>query len=354
MFFQCSSFNNGGQTGINDWNTSKINNTFQELFRGCTVFNQPINGWDVTGVTDMTRMFQETNAFDQDLSSWRPSSCTSLEITFYNSKFNNGGETGINDWDVSNVQDFRLCFGLCPFNQPVGDWDLSSATNIVGMFQNNTAFDQDLGNWVFPATVTSLAQLFQNCSTFTNAGQTGINNWDTSNIVTMTQSFDECTGFNQPIGSWDVSNVTSFNETFRDCNSFNNGGSDSISGWNTSSVTTMNRMFQNCSDFNQPIGYWDTSSLQIIDIMLFNASSFDQELSNWTVTGLTSAGNFMNGSISTENYDLTLSGWAQQSGDLQAGVSINFGTSQYSIATGEQYRDILTGVGWTITDGGSV
>jgi hypothetical protein len=35
-------------------------------------------------------------------------------------------------------------------------------------------------------------------------------------------------------------------------------------------------------------------------------------------------------------------------------VSIDFGNSQYSIATGEQYKEILSGAGWTIVDGGSV
>ena len=107
---------------------------------------------------------------------------------------------------------------------------------------------------------------------------------------------------------------------------------------------------------NQPIGAWDTSKVTTIGYTLYDCDSFDQDLSNWVVTGVTDAGLFMqlaNG-LSTTNYDLTLSGWAQQSGDLQAGVSIHFGTSQYSIATGEQYKEILSGAGWTITDGGSV
>jgi hypothetical protein len=93
-----------------------------------------------------------------------------------------------------------------------------------------------------------------------------------------------------------------------------------------------------------------------IGYTLYGCDSFDQDLSNWVVTGITEASTFMqtaNG-LSTTNYDLTLSGWAQQSGDLQSGVSIDFGNSQYSIATGEQYKEILSGAGWTIVDGGSV
>jgi len=137
---------------------------------------------------------------------------------------------------------------------------------------------------------------------------------------------------------------------------FNNGGSPSISGWVFGNATIFSSMFENQVLFNQPIGHWDTSKIAYINGMLGNCDAFDQDLSNWVVTGIINASNFMlnaNG-LSTINYDSTLSGWAQQSGDLQSGVSIHFGGSKYSVASGQQYRDILTGVGWTITDGGSV
>ena len=56
--------------------------------------------------------------------------------------------------------------------------------------------------------------------------------------------------------------------------------------------------------------------------------------------------------LSTSNYDSTLGGWSSQS--VQNGVSIHFGNSQYSTATGLAYRNALVASGWTITDGGAV
>ena len=63
--------------------------------------------------------------------------------------------------------------------------------------------------------------------------------------------------------------------------------------------------------------------------------------------------NFLyNTTLSTTNYDSTLSGWHSQS--VQNGISINFGNAQYSTATGAAYRATLVSKGWTITDGGAV
>jgi hypothetical protein len=87
--------------------------------------------------------------------------------------------------------------------------------------------------------------------------------------------------------------------------------------------------------------------------MLRSAVSFDQDLSNWIVTGISSALGFLDYvTLSTINYDSTLSGWSSQS--VQNGVSISFGNSQYSTATGLAFRNALVASGWTITDGGAV
>ena len=72
------------------------------------------------------------------------------------------------------------------------------------------------------------------------------------------------------------------------------------------------------------------------------------------MTSITNASDFMNAAngLSTANYDRTLSGWSSQS--VNNGVSIHFGGSQYSTATGLAYRNALVASGWTITDGGAV
>ena len=327
-------FNNGGSPSISGWNTSKVTN-MQGMFEDCSQFNQPIGSWDVSKVTNMGNMLGKAISFDQDLSNWDVSGVTSMSMMFRGCPFTNGGSTGINNWDTRSLTTMRYMFLECSvFNQPIGGWNTSSVTNMSYTFMKATGFSQPIGGW------------------------------DTSNVTTMRGMFwgehGEMT-FDQDIGSWDVGNVTTMQETFA-MNAhvggvqrpyFNNGGSSSISGWNTGKVTTFQRMFEGNTGINQPIGAWDTSSVTNINTMFFKAFSFDQDLSNWVVTGVTSASNFMSQiTLSTTNYDSTLGGWSPQS--VQNGVSISFGNSQYSTATGAAYRATLVSKGWTITDGGAV
>ena len=126
-----------------------------------------------------------------------------------------------------------------------------------------------------------------------------------------------------------------------------------VSSWNVSGATYFMSMFRSCTGFNQPIGNWTTTSIFNASSMLRGCSGFDQDLSNWNVSSLRYASNMMKDcTLSTTNYDRILSGWSPQS--VQNGVSISFGNSQYSTATGAAYRSTLVSKGWTITDGGSV
>jgi hypothetical protein len=43
----------------------------------------------------------------------------------------------MNDWDVSRITDFsQLSKDLANFNEPIGNWDVSSSTNFVSNDQN--------------------------------------------------------------------------------------------------------------------------------------------------------------------------------------------------------------------------
>ena len=60
----------------------------------------------------------------------------------------------------------------------IGSWDMSSVTDMNGIFNNAVAFNQDIGNW------------------------------DISSLTSMLNMFNDATAFNQDIGNWDTSNVT--------------------------------------------------------------------------------------------------------------------------------------------------
>ena len=57
------------------------------------------------------------------------------------------GMENISSWDVSSVTDMSGMFNSASlFNQPIGSWDVSNVTNMVYMFSGAT-FNQDIGNW---------------------------------------------------------------------------------------------------------------------------------------------------------------------------------------------------------------
>jgi surface protein len=196
------------------------------MFFDNEVFNQPIDNWDVSNVTDMSNMF-ETAIFNQPIGNWDVSSVTNMSYMFeHYSAFNQD----IGNWDVSSVTDMSYMFEEAIFNQPIGDWDVSSVTNMRNMFYNS-AFNQDIGNW------------------------------DVSSVTDMFLMFADGSQFNQPIGDWDVSNVTDMRYMFS-----NSEFNQPIGDWDVSSVTNMDFMFSN-SEFNQPIGDWDVSSVTYMCIM---------------------------------------------------------------------------------------
>lgn len=158
--------------------------------------------WDVSSVTNMTRMFQDKWSFNIDIS----------------------------NWDVSSVTDMSEMFHYAEqFNQDIGNWDTSNVTNMSGMFRTAVNFNQDIGSW------------------------------NTSSVTAMQSMFNGASSFNQDIGSWDTNNVSNMGGMFALCNVFN----QDISGWNTSLVTNMSGMFDMAHAFDQDLSSWNTTGMAL-------------------------------------------------------------------------------------------
>jgi surface protein len=97
------------------------------MFSGCTLFNDPINGWDTSAVTNMTGLFAGATSFNQSLSNWNVSNVTAMDQMF-----------------TSAVA----------FNQDIGGWNVSTTTTMNGMFDGATNFNQDLAWWCVTNIVT--------------------------------------------------------------------------------------------------------------------------------------------------------------------------------------------------------
>ena len=128
--------------------------------------------------------------------------------------------TAVNLW-VSDNATALATYGV------INTWDTSLITDMSGLFQSKTTFNDNIGDW------------------------------DTSSVTTMNNMFYEAEAFNQDIGSWDVSEVLSMGLLFEAAEAFN----QDISSWNTSKVDGMVRMFRDAAAFNQNISAWDVGAV---------------------------------------------------------------------------------------------
>jgi len=197
----------------------------QGLFAGAGTFDQALNNWDVSSVTDMSLMFNATIHFNSP----------------------------INNWDVSNVTTMRYMFaGAHAFNQSLNNWDVSNLTDLSGAFQGADIFNQSLASW------------------------------DTSNITTLRQTFSSAILFNSDLSTWDTSSVTDMEGVFWGATAFN----QSIETWNVSNVTTMTRMFAGATAFDQPLGQWNIQNVaQMLHMFLdteLSTPNYDATLTGWS------------------------------------------------------------------------
>ncbi|MEQ8577846.1 MAG: BspA family leucine-rich repeat surface protein [Balneola sp.] len=167
-------------------------------------------GADVTNVctsliSDMSNMFHEKSAFNQDIGNWDVSSVTSMSGMFNSADAFN---QDIGDWDVSSVTNMLGMFALTDnFNQDISNWVVSSVTDMSGMFANATSFNQDIGGWKVHS-VTDMSFMFYRASSFNQ----DIGSWEVHSVTDMSDMFYAALVFDQDLGEWDISNVTKFDE----------------------------------------------------------------------------------------------------------------------------------------------
>ena len=205
---------------VDRWDVSKVTH-MSRMFHGAIAFNQPLEIWNVSGVTDMYGMFQITEAFNQPLEEWNVSGVAHMDYMF---------------WEAT------------AFNQPLEQWNVSGVTDMHSMFQEATTFNQPLERWNVSG-VTDMHSMFSDAIAFNQP----LERWDVSGVTDMHSMFSEATTFNQPIGQWDVSGVTDMSYMFSRASNFNKP----IGEWNTRTVIYMDNMFDGSGMENIPQWYTD-------------------------------------------------------------------------------------------------
>ena len=305
------------------------------MFSGCTLFNYPLNRWNVNKVTYMSYMFSGCTFFNQPLNNWDVSKVTNMEHVFTScTSFNQP----LDNWDLSKVTDMSYMFSSCTsFNQPLNNWDVSKVDNMSNMFSGCTSFNQPLNNWDV-SKVTDMCRMFSGCTSFNQP----LNNWDVSKVTNMSYMFSSCTSFNQPLNSWDVSQVTNMSYMFPSCTSFN----QPLNSWDVSQVTNMSYMFSSCTSFNQPLNNWDVSKVDNMSNMFSGCTSFNQDLGMWRLEQCRWLG-LRNCGMSAENYGKSLEGWAAQT-NIRSRVELEAAGLKYFPEATESRKKLINKESWSI------
>jgi len=132
-------------------------------------------------------------------------------------------------------------------------------------------------------------------SHFTNFSGQILNDAGTPTILSDTSfsssfSNSTCQNFGNNISEWDVSNVIDMSNMFNNTTYFN----EDISGWNVTNVTSFTGMFSDATTFNQPIEVWTVQSTDDLSDMFLNATAMNTEYSGISTYGDTPDYTFFN------------------------------------------------------------
>src|SRR6056297_11413 len=200
-------------------------------------------------VTDMSYMFSGAESFDLSLDDWDFSSVTNMEGMLQNAS---------------------------SFNQAI-TWNTPSVTNISYMFSGATSFDSKI--LLNTSSVTDISYMFAEAINFNQS----VEDFDTREVQKMEGVFENALSFNQPLNRWKTDNVTTMSKLFAGAEAFNQPMDD----WNTGRVEDMSGMFTDALDFNQAIGNWETKFVRTMANMFLGATSFDQPLNSWDTGSVT-------------------------------------------------------------------
>jgi surface protein len=250
---------------LSRWNVSN-GTSFVGMFLGCHVFQSDLSNWNTAKATDFNNMFRGCTSFNADLSSWNVTNATSMYSIFWGcTKFN----SDLSRWNVANATNLRCMFVACTsFNADLSRWNVANVTDLSRMFLGCSIFDSDLSRWNVTNT-TDFKGMFEGCIYFTS----DLSRWDVANATDFSRMFWCCSSFNADLSRWNVANATDLNSMFVDCTRFNSD----LSRWNVANATDMSWMFSDCFNFHSDLSDWDvTNAIGSMSRMFCRCESLDR------------------------------------------------------------------------------
>ena len=206
---------------ISTWDVSNVRD-MSAMFMGAKDFNGDLSEWDVSRVTNMPDMFRNAKSFDGDISKWDVSSVRNMDHMFSSATSFKQRLCGAS-W-VHSKASKTVMFAGSP-----GSISRTVCTSTPSAFSPKSK--QEL-----QSAITRYVVLSPNA----DCPHGPIGEWDVSSVTDMSKMFYRMPSFNKDISKWDVSRVKDMSAMFMGADAFNGD----ISKWDVSKVTTMNGMFE--------------------------------------------------------------------------------------------------------------
>lgn len=381
MYHSFLGWNGTGFSALDAPNLTNVSN-MRSAFRDASSFNADLSQWNVSNVSLMSKMLDNTalsiQNYDKLLTSWSQQEVQQgvtlgVEGLMYcdgreeRSKLANDfgwlieGDAKCNRpfitlWTVESGQTIPIVL-----NEALDDeFNLTFGLNLAYDF--DYTWKADDGTVVSAGTHTSLDGLFE--TTFTNGGEytleiTGsfahfqgypkdqlldVLQWGGIEWETMALSFRSWPGSSfSAEDTPDLTNVKSLALMFREATNFNGD----ISHWDVSNIRSMASMFEDATSFNQDLAAWETGNVEDFTETFFEADHFEGDgLSEWDISSASEMDDMLSRSnVTEENYDLLLTNWSQQA--VQPGITLGAGGRSYCQGEIDRNR-LINEFGWTI------
>ena len=170
--------------GLNDWDVSSQCSNLSYMFAGSdSALSEELNlnHWDVSQVTNMSHMFENTRSLKHlDISSWDTSNlCDASSMFAY--------------YETLYLSQLEEVIGIEDFGQP-------NLQNISGIFYENQYFDGDLSAWD-TSGLQDLSYAFYGCW---RMDIDKLKHWNVSSVSDMTLAFGDGAGslIQSPVPEW--------------------------------------------------------------------------------------------------------------------------------------------------------
>ena len=206
---------------------------------------------------------------------------------------------------------------------------------------------------LLPGKVTGIIDyLFSGCKKLkttnsANKVEWTLGDWDVSDATRMRGIFKECELYNDNLARWNVGKVTDFYEAFKLAKKFD----CDISRWDMRRAVCVSWMFSGTEAFNVDLALWKFENLEEMTEMVSYSRAFNRPLGRWDLSKVKKAASFARDAtaLKTRNIDHLLLGWGAQATTPGEGFSrfIWISPNSHSARSQEGYNS-LTGKGWRI------